>query len=330
VELEQPTKAADLLLLAIENATDAPAAERHGFLTAFDKALTQVCRVDIEISEAHTTLSIDGVDKFPDTVTGFTLFLKPGEHELRARLPKFADGVQHFTALKGARMRVPLVLTALDKPETIDVPEDLFRKRRQARREAKDVIRSLEDPPQDEPEKRVVYGGVDGGPKPEKTRIEVAAGPVIVFGVASWQPAIGAVAALRFRPKEYFSLGLEGRAAWVTSGIAGLPISAMTAGGVASACGHWRWLFGCALGYVGIVNVAFSDEVFTGQSFSNVFSGGGLRVGATARFGRSFIVQGALDGMALSRGTRIAIGQTIIADQPPLMFGSQVLGGWEF
>jgi len=151
-----------------------------------------------------------------------------------------------------------------------------------------------------------------------------------VFGVASWQPAVGAVAEVRWRPKDYLSLGLEGRAAWVTSGIAGRPINAMTAGGIASACGHWRWLFGCGLGYVGTVNVAFSDASYTGKSFSFVQPGGGGRIGTIVRFGPSFVVQGAIDALFLTRGTTLVSGQTLIVDQGPFMFGSQVLGGWEF
>jgi len=116
----------------------------------------------------------------------------------------------------------------------------------------------------------------------------------------------------------------------LTSGVAGGQISAMTWGGIASACGHWRWLFGCALGHLGVINVAFSDANYTGRAFSFVKPGGGVRVGATIRFGSSFVVEGAFDAVALARGTSLRVGQTIVVEQAPYMFGSQVLGGWEF
>jgi hypothetical protein len=84
----------------------------------------------------------------------------------------------------------------------------------------------------------------------------------VVLGVATWSPAIGVGIAGSLRPNEYVSLGLEGRAAWLTSGIEGEPISAMTAGGLVSVCGHLRWFFGCALGHVGVIHGTFSAESY--------------------------------------------------------------------
>lgn len=81
-----------------------------------------------------------------------------------------------------------------------------------------------EDPTYEDP--KATKGAVDLQP----THGSIFAGPVVVFGVASWMPAVGAAVGGAWRPNEYFSLGLEGRAAWLTVGVADAPISAMTAG----------------------------------------------------------------------------------------------------
>ncbi len=330
VELGQPTTAADILLDAIESATSASPAERQGFLRAYDKAILEVCRVEIDISQAHTLLSVDGEEAFPDAVTGFTLFLRPGEHELRAKLNHFEDAVVHFTATKGGRMRVSLVLEPLPSIDPPKQPEQLFRRRRLIRRETQEVLKNAEEPPTDEPEKRVVYGGVDGGPKAEKTRISVEGGPLIVFGVATWAPAVGAVVGVRWRPKEYVSLGLEGRAAWLTSGIEGRQINAMTAGGIVSGCLHWRWAYGCAIGHLGIFNVKFDETSYEPRSDTFVKPGLGGRVGASFHLGRGFVLGGSFDAMGLSRRTKVVAGQTEVVNHPAVMVGAQIVGAWEF
>ena len=330
VELGQPTTAADILLDAIESATSASPAERQGFLRAYDKAILEVCRVEIDISQAHTLLSVDGEEAFPDAVTGFTLFLRPGEHELRAKLNHFEDAVVHFTATKGGRMRVSLVLEPLPSIDPPKPPDQLFRRRRLIRRETEEVLKNAEEPPKDEGEKRVVYGGVDGGPKPEKTRISVEGGPLIVFGVATWAPAVGAVAGVRFRLKEYFSLGLEARGAWLTDGIKGEPINAMTAGGIASGCLHWRWLYGCAVGHLGVINVQGQKSSYKPQSDTFVKLGFGGRVGASLSLGRGFVLGASFDAMGLDRGIRVIAGQTELVNHPPVMLGTQIIGAWEF
>ena len=129
---------------------------------------------------------------------------------------------------------------------------------------------------------------------------------------------------------EYFSLGLEGRAAWLTVGIAGEPISAMVVGGVMSACGHVKWFFGCALGYAGATRVSSSAESFIERSdWASKFGGGG-RVGARMRLSRPFSLAGTFDVLALHRRDVVLLEGTVLADQPPIMLSTQLLAGWEF
>ncbi|MDI1432825.1 hypothetical protein [Polyangium sorediatum] len=323
VEFGNPTEAADLLLDAIERATDAPAAERKTFLKAYDTARARVCRVEVTVSEAHTQISLDGVVKQSDGITGFTMFIPPGEHELRAKLKGFEDGVTSFTASKGGTLRVELTLLPVRAFVPIEPPLRLKRLR-------PELAVNLEEPPNDEPAREPIVGGVAGEEQKKSARGSVSAGPVIVFGVASWQPAIGAVVAGSLRPNEFVSLGLEARAAWLTSGVRGRKISAMTAGGLVSACGHWRWLFGCALGHLGVLNIEGAEGSYVRESYANLLPGLGARVGATWRLTRSFTMQAGADIVGLTRGLKIVAGKTVLVEQPPVLAGAHFVGGWEF
>ena len=104
----------------------------------------------------------------------------------------------------------------------------------------------------------------------------------------------------------------------------------MTVGGVLSACAHYRLLFGCALGHVGAVNVAADSASYVEEAVWFFQPGMGGRVGARLSFGQSFTVQAEIDVLGLTRGIQIVVGQTVLVDQPPVMVGAQVTGGWEF
>jgi hypothetical protein len=161
-------------------------------------------------------------------------------------------------------------------------------------------------------------------------RFSVSGGVVSVFGVASWNPALGGVVGVGVRPKEFLGFGLEGRAAWLTTGVADRQISAMTAGGIVSACGHLKWFFGCGIGSIGALNIKFSSEIYTGKSSTDLIVGGGGRVGARFHASESFVVLGSIDILKLSSGTKVAVNNHIVADIPPIMIGGQISGGWEF
>ena len=301
VELRNPIQAADLLLDAIERGQDVSPEERHAWLSAYDTARSQVCRVEVTVSEPHSHVTLDGLPKNRDGHTGFILFVPAGEHELRATLKGFEDAVIDFKAIKGGTLRYTLALRPLPSFAPIDPPERLLRRRQS------DQATNVEEPPDDESTRREpIRGGVIGEEK-KGVRGSISAGPVMVFGVASWQPAVGAVLGGALQVHEHASLGLEGRAAWLTSGVAGGQIDAMTAGGIVSACGHYQWFFGCALGHLGVIRVAFSGESYKPSSFVGVKPGGGGRIGAKVRLTTSFTVQAAADVLGLSSGVKIAV-----------------------
>jgi hypothetical protein len=153
---------------------------------------------------------------------------------------------------------------------------------------------------------------------------------VTVFGVASWSPAVGGVVGISVKPKEFLSLGVEGRAAWLTTGVADQSINAMTAGGILSACGHVQWFFGCGLGHIGVISVELDPAGYKAGSDTQFKPGLGGRVGARKRFGDSFELGGSFDAMWLRTGTRIVANKTEIVAQPPVMLSFQMIGGWEF
>ncbi|MDI1450781.1 hypothetical protein [Polyangium sp. 6x1] len=326
VELRNPLQAADLLLDAIERGRgpEVSPEERHAWLTAYDVAISQVCRVEVTVSEPHSHVTLDGVPKNREGHTGFILFVPPGEHELRAALKGFEDAVIDFKAIKGGTLRYTLALRPLPSFAPIDPPERLLRRRQL------DPATNVEEPPDDEPKREPIRGGVLGDEKKSGVRGSISAGPVVVFGVASWQPAVGAVLGGSMQVHEHVSLGLEGRAAWLTSGVGGQPIDAMTAGGVLSACGHYRWFFGCVLGHLGVIRVETSGESYKPASVVGVKPGAGGRLGAKLRVTESLAIQASADVLGLSSGVKIAAGETILASQPPVMAGVQVGAGWTF
>ena len=328
VDLGRPLKACGLLLDAIQHARNANDTEREGFHKAYDKAWREVTYLDVTISVAGSKLMLDGKPKNIDGDTRFFLFIMPGAHVLHASHEGYKDIVYSFHADKGTDLPVKLVLEAL--PTTTAAPlEGLFRPEKRGAKIA--AARKKADEPPDEPEKSTpIYGGVEGAPQAEKTRMSVEGGPVVVFGVATWAPAVGAVAGVRWRLKEYFSIGIEGRAAWLTSGIKGGQINAMTAGGLASGCLHWRWFYGCAVGHLGVINVEGQKSSYKPQSDTFVKPGFGGRVGATLSLGRGFVLGGSFDAMGLDRGIRVIAGQTELVNHPPVMLGTQIVGAWEF
>ncbi|MRG92988.1 hypothetical protein [Polyangium spumosum] len=325
VLLGNPIQAADLLLDAIDRGQGVSAEERHAWLTAYDKARAEVCRLEVTVSEAHARVTLDGAPKNRDGLTGFTLFVPPGAHELRASLKGFEDAVIDFNAIKGGTMQYTLVLRALPTFTPIETPERLLRRRKV------DLAANPELPPEDEPPKaEPIRGGVEGEEARSEGRGSVYAGPVMVFGVMSWTPAVGPVIGARYRPNAWLSIGAEGRAAWLPTGVGGAPISAMTAGGLATLCGHYKWAFGCAVGHLGMLRMVASEASFLPEEFVYFRPGLGGRLGAKARLGRSYSLEGSFEILGLPSGVKIGLRDEIIASQPPVMMSVQVGGGWEF
>ncbi|MRG94002.1 hypothetical protein [Polyangium spumosum] len=158
----------------------------------------------------------------------------------------------------------------------------------------------------------------------EPMRGFVGVGPVVVFGAATWAPAVGASITGGLRLHEHMSVELEGRAAWLAGDVKGNPISTMTAGGLLGLCGNWRWVFGCGLGHLGVVTVSGDDGYFRGGSEVFLRPGFGGRAGVAFDLGPAWDLRLSGDVLGVSRGTRIVVGQTVLAEQPAVMVGTSL------
>ncbi|UQA60399.1 hypothetical protein [Polyangium aurulentum] len=324
VKLGRPEQAAELLLDAIQRASKTTREERQGFLRAYDEAMAQGCWVEVVISHAHTRVTLDGRSKNRAGHSAFFVFVMAGEHEVRASLEGYQDAAEKFTAIKGTDMRVPLTLRPLPSAEPL---ETLFRKR------APDPLGSIDEPGvvDEPPPREPIYGGVEGEPRRSKVRGFLGVGPVAVLGVASWYPAVGAALSGGVRLNEYVSINADARAAWLTSGVAGeQSVSAMTAGGLLHACGHWRWLFGCLTGHLGVIKLDIEAGTYKPTSSTDVKAGMGGRAGVLFPIGDSFALQAAADAVGLSSGTSLLVGRSILVDQPAVLISAGVTGIWEF
>jgi len=328
-------KAAEELHEALERGQGVTAQERREVGTAYDKAKALTTWVTVIISHTGAKITCDGVPWNPDGHSFFWRFAMPGEHTLRAKLDGYEDAVETFTAKPGEEITVTLRL--LPNPQirpsdqTERTLETLLHKNRRFPPQltgsnvwgAPDYS-AKEDPTYGEPKETKPV------PKKDGPRFSVSGGVVTVFGVASWNPAVGAVVGVAVKPKEFLSFGLEGRAAWLTTGVADRQIDAMTAGGIVSACGHVRWFFGCALGHFGAINVAFSNNSYTGKSYTEARLGIGGRIGAKVQVSESMFMLGSIDALKLSNGALVVVGNQIVADIPPIFVEGQISGGWEF
>jgi hypothetical protein len=325
-------KAADELLDAHQRGQGVFLQERREVAAAYDKAKALTTWVTVNVSQVGAMVTCDGEPWNREGISSFWHFAMPGEHTLRAKLDGYEEAVETFTAKPGDEITISLRLVPIIKLVPIPEDEPILRKKKRyfpppfnsSNVWGSPDYEPKEDPNHGEPKE------TKPAPKKDGPRFSVNGGVVTVFGVASWNPAVGGVVGVSVKPKEFFSLGIEGRAAWLTTGVAGLPISAMTAGGILSACGHLKWFFGCGLGYVGTINVEFSDLVYTGKSASFVQPGFGGRIGIETRLGSAFILRATGDVIGMSRGIQLSVGNSVVASQAPVMAGVQISGGWEF
>lgn len=334
MKLGHLASAAEALHTAFERGQGVSAQERRDVSTAYDKAKASTTWVNIAVSQVGATIVYDGSPLSREAQSSFWMFAMPGEHTLRAQLVGYEDAEVKFTAKVGEEMTVtlklvPLPLPTLPKPQSED--DTLLRKRRHPPYlHTSNVFgdpdySQKEDPSYGEPKETKPVQQKKSGP-----RFSVIGGVVTVFGVASWNPAVGGVVGVGLRPHENFSLGVDGRAAWLTTGVGGGQISAMTVGGNLSACGHVRWFFGCALGYVGTISVTFSERSYEGKNLTFIKPGIGGRVGADIRISSNLILRPSVDILGLRSGTSLVAGGKVVADQPALLLSGQFTGGWEF
>jgi hypothetical protein len=292
--------------------------ERDEFALALARARNEVTLLRVNISVAGAVVTIDG-EPTPNVNgrTSFWLYIAPGQHEMRVEVDGYEAQEKPFEAPKGGE--VPLSFDMRPIASDASVPEPAPARSPQPLERAMAVIDQRSDPTDPEwiPKRKRAVRGM------------VGAGPVMVLGAASWLPSFGATLSGGVR-WGWASAELEARGAWLTGKIADKPIQAMTAGALLSVCAHWRWLFGCGAGHLGVIRIAAPANNYQSEAFTFVKPGLGVRFGGEIPLSESFGVRVAADVVGLPAGTRVGVARGVYADQPPLLVGANATGMWHF
>lgn len=335
MKLGHAASAAQALHEAFEHGQRASAQERRDIAVAYDKAKASTTWVNVDVSQLGATIIYDGSPLGRDGSASFWMFAMPGEHTLRAQLDGYEEAAATFTGKPGEEITVTLRLLPNPNIRPSDQSERTLETLLHKKRRFPPPFHGSNIPgdPDYNAKEDPTYGEPKETKPPEKKsgpRFSVMGGVVTVFGVASWNPAVGGVVGIGFRPHENFSIGLEGRAAWLTTGVGDGQISAMTAGGLASLCGHVKWFFACPLGHLGVIRTEGAKSTFSEPPFNIFRPGFGGRLGVRFRPTEQLRLQATAEALALTNRIRIFVGNEMIVDQPAVMIGTQITGEWEF
>lgn len=331
MKLGQVDRAAEELHDAFEHGQGVSARERREVAEAYDKAKALTTWVTVDISHAGVNVTCDGVPWNRTGFSSFWRFVMPGEHTLHAQLEGYEEVAETFTAKAGEDLTITLKLVPVTPPGGPPEDEELLRKKRRfpPHLHSSNVVGDPDYSPDEDP-----FYGEPKETKPAKKKdgppFSVFGGVVTVFGVASWNPAVGGVVGVGLNPNDYFSIGIEGRAAWLTTRVADRAISAMTVGGLLSLCGHVKWFFVCPVGHLGMIRTDGAESTFGKSTFDFFRPGVGGRLGVRLRPTQRLSLRATADALALTHRTRIFVGNKLIVDQPAAMIGVQITGEWEF
>lgn len=244
------------LFLAFIDGHDIPPSERRQIVAAFERARPQVCRLDVTVSHLGAEVWIDG-ELEPASIgrNDFYAFVKPGRHEIRARLSGFKDAVVMIDAPKGGRETVPL-LELQPIPPPSPPPSS-----------ASSPPASASSVPPSAPSMPVAASSPPSRPAASSSapstsaanspnsqmgpRWSVGAGGVLVLGAVSQLPASGFVVSVDREVARPVSVRLDARAAWSPFDIEGWPIRGVTVGVLPALCVTRSLFFGCFLGHLG-------------------------------------------------------------------------------
>jgi hypothetical protein len=336
-------RAALHLEVAIESGGGDTENERKAFREAYGSVRPQTCLLTITGNVYDAEIAIDSEAAQTRIGAAFHLYVKPGLHVVVGRSDKHGEARAEVECPKGKHGTAALQWEQRQAPDPEPMPEQPYFRapdttpREPTRRQRvgskwMDEVRAIVDPPMSRQEDPFTdYPGSEKPrTEPSKFRWAFGIGPTAVFGVASWAPAFGASLFGGVRFHDVFSLGLEGRAAWLTSEVANGPIAAMTAGGLLSACGHWRAFFGCGVGHLGIIRVQATSDAYKQEAFVVFTPGLGGRLGGDIPVSDAFSVRAWAEAMILPSNTLVQIGSTVYANQPPIMLGVSVAALWQF
>jgi hypothetical protein len=342
---ELDTQIAYALQRAVNDAAGISTTERKLFFDAYEQVRKRVCRLNIVTNNIDAIVTI-GKHKPLRSEGSFWTFIPQGKIDVTATLTGHNDIKKIIDCIPGKELIADFNFLA-SGPDFVALP---------APPPEKEVIIVHEHDNSDVPRRKatprpysLALAIVDqsmshqedpwGYPEPStqtkatnrsKLRPSVGLGPTVVFGAASWVPAIGAMISADIRPHDRISIGLEGRAAWVPLGLGKRPIQAMTAGGILDVCLHSQYIFGCALGHLGVIRTQSTTEEYTGDTYVFFRPGAGARIGVSVPLWEPISLRIAADALALSSGTRIYAGPAIVSDIPAVMAGVNVGATWGF
>lgn len=306
LEADQPATAARYLLNAIVQG-GAPPGLMAQFHQAFARVRPRLCYVDVYASELGADVTIDGEDQADSSQGRFYVFVLPGKHVLRAKLEGFETAVETIEAEAGGRLSVSLKLQAIPPPQVEKAPEPRPAPSSEAPRTAPPVMTL---------------------PAPSSSwTFSLGAGAVFVAGAAPGG-AVGPQIFSAWR-RGWFSVGLEGRAAWALEEPEGFPEVRLVSWALGAApCAHWRAsphasLFGCTLVQADwLAQTPFSG----GTTFIERFA---PRLGLGLRGGLEFVLHERMR-VLLSGDAVVRSGgqQVTAAGEQPFWRGSAVLGSF--
>ncbi|MDI1428795.1 hypothetical protein [Polyangium sorediatum] len=281
------------LFLAFIDGHDIPPSERRQIVAAFERARPQVCRLDITVSHLGAEVWIDG-ELEPASIgrNDFYVFVKPGRHEIRARLSGFKDAVQTVDASKGGRETVPLlVLEPIPPPSSSSSAPP-----------SAPAMPAAAIPPSTTPSK----SPNPRSPSPPPRRWTPFVGTTVVYSALSPLPAMGLVASSEWPAGEVVSWRLDVRGAFSPRDES-TAVSGALIGVWPGVCGTVRWFSGCLLASGGALHR--SRVAPRTPPFSEWYRFGG--------FGAGGIATVPLGPLKL----RIALDAVVLMDAYPLGIG---------
>jgi len=238
--------AATNLYRAIAEHAGTSRAERQAFFDAFDLVQTRICRVDITTSDVNSYVQFDN-HKPQKSDGAFWQFIEPGKHEIVATLKDHDDVRQTFDCPKGKRINVSLDFSHKDAP--IKTVENV--RERVVFVEAPSPSTNADKPSPAE--------------LPKKRRLNLSAGPAMVFGAAP-VPAFGVSLAGSYTLGNVpVMLGI--RSAYARGPIEGRKLDVFTFTGLAGPCLPSKWFNACGFVSVNVIkpraNVLVPDDFET-------------------------------------------------------------------